>query len=386
MIDISNPDSLYLVISDERENATSVEYVTISYRWETTDVYKLTLGSVDQLIAGIPYGLLTQTFQDVIMLTRALGCKYIWIDSLCILQDSVEDWARESNRMADVYMHGFLNICVYSTDIQHGCLQARNPLSWSHCLIARTDDQLLLAGSNDILRDLSETSLFGRGWVFQERLLSPRTIYIGDRDCVFECADSVLSERARYYRSEHPSEGYDPPVSKMTVQEFAERAKEFPACDLYPNGIGELKSIDHHYLWRSWECIVKHYSKTHLTFGSDRLAALAAIATSLRQSTGYTYLAGTWYELFPMCLYWYQHHSSSKGKRSPRRERFPSWSWTSYEFAGTDGVAHLDPLSFNFQDARAKVLGWEVNELRVERLFWARLNQHGYASPRSSFA
>ena len=102
--------------------------------------------------------------------------------------------------MGDVYSHGFLNICVYSMDAQNGCMKPRNPLSWSHCLIARTEDQLVLAGAKYILDDIYSTSVLQRGWVFQERLLSPRTVYVGDRDCIFECADSVISERAPYHR------------------------------------------------------------------------------------------------------------------------------------------------------------------------------------------
>ena len=102
---------------------------------------------------------------------------------------------------------------------------------------------------------------------------------------------------------------------------------------------------------------------THLTFPSDRLAALAAVATSIRQATGFHYIAGNWVELFPMCLFWYQCSNNSKLKRSAPRKRFPSWSWTSFDFAGTDGFSHYSLTSF--QDMkRATVLGWDVTELK----------------------
>jgi hypothetical protein len=53
---------------------------------------------------------LPRTFQDAVLVTRRLGVKYLWIDSLCIIQDDVEDWQTESGKMADIYSDAYLVI------------------------------------------------------------------------------------------------------------------------------------------------------------------------------------------------------------------------------------------------------------------------------------
>ncbi len=55
-------------------------------------------------------------FRDAILLTRGLGCLYIWIDSLCIVQGDEGDWLEQSALMADVYSNGYLNIAAAACD------------------------------------------------------------------------------------------------------------------------------------------------------------------------------------------------------------------------------------------------------------------------------
>lgn len=71
-----------------------------------------------------------QTFVDAITVTRHLGIRYIWIDSLCICQDDAEDWSRESARMCDVYSNAYLVIAANrSVDCSGGCFHTRQPRS-----------------------------------------------------------------------------------------------------------------------------------------------------------------------------------------------------------------------------------------------------------------
>ena len=51
-----------------------------------------------------------KTFQDAVLITRKLGYRYLWIDSLCIIQDSASDWQIESVKMADIYFNAVVNI------------------------------------------------------------------------------------------------------------------------------------------------------------------------------------------------------------------------------------------------------------------------------------
>jgi hypothetical protein len=99
---------------------------------------------------GLRYAELPKTFRDAIDVTRAMGYEYLWIDSLCIIQDSADDWKKEARRMAIIYDNAVFTIAA---------MDAENS---SHGLFAAD------VGSVNTL----ET----RAWVCQERMLAPRTL------------------------------------------------------------------------------------------------------------------------------------------------------------------------------------------------------------------
>jgi hypothetical protein len=57
---------------------------------------------------------LPQTIQDAITVSKKLRIKHIWVDALCLIQDSTEDWEKESARMASVYQNAFVTIAATS--------------------------------------------------------------------------------------------------------------------------------------------------------------------------------------------------------------------------------------------------------------------------------
>src|SRR5438034_1924444 len=65
---------------------------------------------------------LPKTFQDAVLLTRALGVRYLWIDSLCIIQDDEKDWKRENPKMGEVYQYATITIAAaHARDSSEGC-------------------------------------------------------------------------------------------------------------------------------------------------------------------------------------------------------------------------------------------------------------------------
>lgn len=151
---------------------------------------------------GIPVELFRRTLRDAMDITRRLGYRYIWIDSLCIIQDSSEDWAVEALTMKDVYGNTSCNIAA-SGEPGHSCFVKRNPLNFFPCYLSRRQWN----DKNDVYAfrhysanlDPMEDDNGGpphlrRGWVVQEKLLSNRVIYMGNPQIYWECA--------RYRRSE----------------------------------------------------------------------------------------------------------------------------------------------------------------------------------------
>jgi hypothetical protein len=90
----------------------STRYITLSHRWSPTTVVRLSEGNKESYYNKIPMDELSKTFTDAIHMTQALGIRYLWIDSLCIIQDSKEDWESQSILMCDVYMNSHINLAA----------------------------------------------------------------------------------------------------------------------------------------------------------------------------------------------------------------------------------------------------------------------------------
>jgi hypothetical protein len=127
----------------------------------------------DSFCKAINLADLPLTFRDAISLTRRLGIQYIWIDSLCIIQEDNVDWHNEAPRMERVYGNSYLNFAAMaSTDGRGGLFRDRTPASLSPATIddARSD---MLNGRFGIVRqdfwegNILDEPLYRRGWVFQ---------------------------------------------------------------------------------------------------------------------------------------------------------------------------------------------------------------------------
>ena len=102
--------SIRLCHSDSLPRET--EYVSLSHCWGKVPFFKLTQDKLQELEQSIPLQQLPMVFQDAIRITYDLGFRYIWIDSLCIIQDSRDDWHKESLAMDRVYLNGVLNLAA----------------------------------------------------------------------------------------------------------------------------------------------------------------------------------------------------------------------------------------------------------------------------------
>jgi len=126
------------------------QYVTLSHRWPLNGLsFKLSEKTHNEFLKNIPWDQTSQTFKDAIIATRklqaSLGIKYLWIDALCIIQDSKEDIEREVSIMGDIYSHSFLNLAA-CTDSDHGLSPKRDKLSAHTCIIKVGPQSQLLQG------------------------------------------------------------------------------------------------------------------------------------------------------------------------------------------------------------------------------------------------
>lgn len=110
---------------ETNENILS-RYICLSHCWGRKRHFQLTNETIQQLRAGVRKSILAKNFQDAILITRFLGIRYLWIDALCILQDSVSDWEQESARMGQYYKYSWITIAAgMSEDGESGFLGRR---------------------------------------------------------------------------------------------------------------------------------------------------------------------------------------------------------------------------------------------------------------------
>jgi hypothetical protein len=175
-----------------------VQYVTLSHLWGSGVPLKLLRDNFEELRSRIPLESMSQTFRDAILVTRKFGFRYVWIDSLCIIQDCDDDWRKESALMRSVYKGGICNIAATAaSNGANGLFSTRDPFTISPFTIdiARKDfEQSYLCFRGEARYEgFIKAPLNRRGWVYQERLLSPRTIHFSSQ-LFWECKELEASE------------------------------------------------------------------------------------------------------------------------------------------------------------------------------------------------
>ncbi|KAH7274710.1 hypothetical protein MRS44_007030 [Fusarium solani] len=354
------------------------QYMTLSHCWGSHGHITTTTQNLAAHQQEIPWSYLSRTFRDAIMVTRELGCRYLWIDSLCIVQDDQEDWERESAQMASIYKNSFLTIAASrSPDGQGGCIldsgekqyiwtadqtdmhttqnSTSNPKTkrikgsslWEPYHLGNYIAKLEL--SHEVLNinarrpaeDIIDLGLplFSRAWFLQERVLSPRVLHFGPTELYWECFDGLRCECLEE-------------DSEEDRRSFLQRSSHLGAKRCYSSlNAGISGRYGDEVLWHQ---LVEEYSRLKLTYEMDRLPALSGIARSQN-----SYLAGILPEKFPECLYWVPDIAASPdAARRPSGYRAPSFSWASFEGPINYSSAPRYQLQEGSRRVVAELLDW----------------------------
>ncbi|KAJ3562254.1 hypothetical protein NPX13_g8634 [Xylaria arbuscula] len=271
----------------------------------------------DVFYKSIPADALTLTFKDAIEATLHLGYQYIWIDSLCIEQDSPGDWSAESQRMGEYYSNSVCNLAASkeSDDASGGCFTNRNPLAAQQCLVrdtwVNTSPQLTFYVHDSQYQyncSVRDSGLSSRGWIVQEKILSPRTLHFGYDQIFWDC----LGHRACEAYPAH------------WIGQRAENKIGLWPDHMFRNKSNVLENRLSNFL--HWEKVVEQYSKCSLTLPEkDRLVALSGIAKAFGDPPDY--LAGLWRANLDILLLWQPCEGASRFKSFVA----PSWSWASMD-------------------------------------------------------
>lgn len=329
---IQNADNEFGVKLAETENLVGT-YASLSHCWGKEPMPMRTLeATIEPHKIFMPWKELPRTFQDAANISRRLGIRYLWIDSLCIIQDSTDDWQIESAKMANIYRNSFITIAAAAAgDFRGGCF-ARDKIG-DTCFHVQGDDVpdgtvIGVRDSNGLgwVHDESHLSsfftMFTRAWIFQERLLSRRVLYFNHGELQLECRQGLVCECDNIFILPHASPKTRAGMCMQSVKkQYFQAIKSL--CLGSPGDPVDTAALNNH-----WQKAVMQYSKLHLTYPGDKLPALSGCAKDFGSYTGDQYLAGIWRHTFVQGMLW----TVLGPVTEPRPTwRAPSWSWASVD-------------------------------------------------------
>ncbi|KAK5163373.1 uncharacterized protein LTR77_010746 [Saxophila tyrrhenica] len=272
-------------------------HLILSYCWGMTPKdapWQLTSNTMESFAVEIPLNVLPQTLHDAFMWTRRLGEAYIWIDSMCIVQDSKEDWEREASRMASIYGCAKMTLVAASSSAYGGMTDRRNPLRNSAATLPCSEGTVYILPNGQKRSTPLPPPTESRGWCYQENLLSSRLVRFTRTSVQYQCS----GDNAR------------PPVRAQGL----ERLTDHPPFRWYI----------------LWYRLIERYTNMHLTYPADKLRAFHGIAMD---KAGGHYNAGFLGADPWASLLWCRDEHQIRMRPGRRYEEYvaPSWSWAAVD-------------------------------------------------------
>ena len=337
----------------------------------------LTAKTKIRLQDGLPIDEFPLTMHHAITITRRLGLRYLWIDALCIFQDSVEDWVAESSRMREVYRGAAITISASAAEKpSDGLFHQRTPpasicrLPWRNGGGA-PEDVFLRPALEVMDSEIRASAINMRAWTLQESLLATRTLWFGREQLVFECREGQVNEAGHstqsteYYRNKNMITQATYSHGRVLLSRFL-RSLGIPGVvqvpyytlrqplpwkrrphqsrevfmlwhwPVYTQGSLLSQSGRKFTFYRYWREIVNRYIERKLTNREDTFPALSGLAEHFARLTGDEYVAGMWKGDLVRCLNWArmlppkeQYRPDSANYGGFDEYVAPSWSWAS---------------------------------------------------------
>jgi hypothetical protein len=304
----SDKTDLRLIDTTVKIMDKNTSYATLSYSWGLSRPFTTTQSNVDSFLNSLPAESLPKTFHDAIETAWELGLRYIWIDSLCIIQDDLDDWRREASRMKDVYSGSSVTISASDAkDSTQGCFVDYGLDLWENDGKGVVPMTVAIRGKlaleirvhqGDIRRRTLDSNLSTRGWTLQEQILSHRVIHCMRPEIHWNC------HRKYHTESQFTFDGarFKPFLSKFLPS--------------------HATAAEMQRLWVEW---MTDYSTRDLTVTKDRLGALAGMVQYFGERTGFKHILACWRETLIDDLLWIRGGDVIDPSMS--LPQVPSWSW-----------------------------------------------------------
>lgn len=350
-MDLSPPKAPTGTIRLHRVEGHHLGYVALSYKWGADQPRATTKSNLEEYLYSIETSLLPQSIQDAVTVTRKLMLRYLWVDSLCIIQDSDEHKIHELGRMESIYSNAYVTIsAAYAETCNSGFLGVREipKFSFDMPFCAENGEVgriTVTPDSEDLDYHLPPAPIDTRAWTFQESFMSPRMLIFSKYQLFWVCGEEWGKDGGKGTRKQY------------LRNELSSRVMRTPETS-------------------DWPEIIKQFSSRRLTDSSDKLPALSSIASYFARHTNDTYLAGLWASALLEQLCW-----TSDCEIRPSTWRAPSWS-----FMSVDGnITFMNKWDLDVKGKKANrfakalgpsIISYEVVPLSPEAPFGAVKSGH----------
>ncbi|KAK2697757.1 hypothetical protein QWA68_002721 [Fusarium oxysporum] len=309
------------------------KYITLTHRWIQPDTANASTlqSNYSERLRGEGLEYLPSHFEDAFYLALKMGIPFVWIDSLCIIQDSEQDWIVEAARMATYYQNSFFTVAGFGVTRETGLFTACDQESLPNLVRLPYRDRegihkgyfyVRQVNHSDIReqydQEIAQSELLRRGWIFQEWILSRRMICFTRTACFFQCQ--------RFNPRTTASNDFN-------LTNLDTRDASISLNDFFSQNFLELSCRS---IFDKWRFAVHTYSSLRLTkISEDRLTALAGISEEFSlaincsidaEQDWYTiYLSGMWAGDIIVGLLW----ETDSGCPGQRLSGIPTWSWAS---------------------------------------------------------
>ncbi|KAF2805538.1 HET-domain-containing protein [Mytilinidion resinicola] len=337
-----DPQAPFRIRLMNTKNTKMERYVALSHCWGLERSLATESTTVDSWMRDIPWSRLPKTFQHAIEITALLGFSYIWIDSLCILQDSRPDWEEQSAHMAAIYEHAVVTLAAGSaTGDTEGFLRPRPKLLNGTVMFQPENPNLSpkpvafrQALTHHFLPSIDP--LEKRAWAFQERLLSTRVLLFSLHELRWECNTVEQCECRSSWDVSHTLFNDPHPYSRKHLSQETPR----------------------HKLHKFWYCdIIPRFTNASLTKESDKLPALSGVVQVLSKLLKDPYVAGIWNDGSMRGFLW--NTAKRENCFVSRTYRAPSFSWASLDY-----MVSYNHLRSSFEEREDITWLTEVVEIR----------------------
>ncbi|KAJ3579996.1 hypothetical protein NPX13_g567 [Xylaria arbuscula] len=300
-----------MAATEQQNSVPDGPYLALSHCWgDSSNLPMLTKGTLEEKKKNIQWDSIPRTFRDAIVLTRGIGIHYIWIDSLCIIQDDPDDWKNEASKMASIYEGALMALsATASTNSDGGCFHDREP---------------------PVLQVALESE--PPSTIFARRVLPHRAFRSESTNCECGALSNYTEESTKTMRK-----SIKHGIPAEIISRWWRGSHLEPGQYIAPSSAQLFDDVFN----ETWRGLVESYSQKNITYSSDTLPALSGLANRWSRMTGKDYLCGLWTDGPLPGLLWYAGNSTSStgvDRRESIDKRFardkdtyiaPTWSWAS---------------------------------------------------------